>query len=157
MADMGLREAVAEELSRASDIGETRSRAQLQASIAIGAGDLEAVLNELREAGEASEVAPGEWEPVMVVDVPPGAPEPEPERGVEVDEFEEHEPGMVPADGRLVHRHGVPGRVGYSGVPERAVLLSRAMVESLDAEALGKLVLAGVQGEEGVFVLRVEP
>jgi hypothetical protein len=70
MADAVFVGMVGDELTKAADLGETRSRAQRQEAVGIGAGDLDAVLDELRTSGRAVEEAPDEW-------TTPGVPVPD--------------------------------------------------------------------------------
>lgn len=154
--------AVLDVLRRARDVGETRSRSQLQDEVGIGAGDLEAALDALRTAGEVRNPTPDEFEATGGVE---GSDEPAPARSNESDA----EAVREGAFGEPAPREDGPLLPGFASeldaaarrlarAPEdRETVLSRAMVESLDPEALGKLVLAGVQGEDGAFVLRVEP
>jgi hypothetical protein len=144
---------VRDELMRATDAGETRTRADLQASCGIGASDMDAVLNTLRERSVASEVAPGEWE--LVADdvrearVAARAPAPATE-----------EPEPEPAAGAIE-----PPRLPREFEPPEsplpvtsAVRITTAMLDALDDASLGALVRAGVVGAGGQrFTFEVLP
>lgn len=136
--------AVAESLKRASDVGETRSRAQLQEECGIGVGDLEAALDVVRERGGAWEVEPGVYssgvEPVTDDDEP-------------VPVVAEH--ALAPA---------APGGVALPGRPRPArapaadpvrVEMPMGVAGGMDAAALGSIVKAGIeeaQGSQRAFV-----
>lgn len=155
--DVALKGLVRDELARASDIGEARSRTQLREACGIGSGDLEAILAELREEGVATEEAPDEY--VLAREETPASPEVEaeaaaPEPEPSADERRRRRGGRE-ADGSRVTAIGPEGRVefGYANVT-----MPKGVLAVLDDEAVGKLVKAGVEnaGDEG-FVFEVTP
>lgn len=153
--DFQQRAMVLDELRRATDTGEPRSFAQLQAACGIGSGDLAVVLRELHQGGLVSQVAPGEWEMIDALDE---------ESAGEVDPVEAAThpmtfPTAVPA-------HTLPPLPGPSWAPvspltarRPSVAMPRAVANVLDAAALGALVKAGidtaVEGE--TFTFEVTP
>lgn len=123
-------------IKRSSDLGEHVARSELQAELAIGAGDLQASLDRLIAAGDVSEDAP---DMLAVASEPPRS--------------------ALPA-GTLVNLTPVaasPVLRGFAGGEARETVLSSAMIASLEDQALGALVKAGVAGAQGAaFVLRIE-
>lgn len=140
----------------ASDLGEARSFASLREELGIGHEDLEAALGVLREHGKAQELTPGEWSG-------PDGDALEPEHVAEADrvvvsvpESDSESDTRAPADAASQSPPG-PGVLSW----EPTVRLTMAIAQSLDAQALGALVKAGIDdaatrfGE--VFVLEVLP
>lgn len=164
---------VRDELARAGDIGEQRSRAQLQETCGLGAGDLDGALNTLREAGEATEEAPDAWaampEAVREARAAAAAPaaEPEGDGGLPVREAatrtrvagglaEEDLPSLAEAE-RAAGR-GAPSAGGAPPEAVKRVELPLGVADALDEAALGKIVKAGIESAKGVgasFVLVV--
>ncbi len=148
MAEQFQKEQVLDELARSTDVGETRSRAQLQAACAIGAGDLDEVLRELHQGGLVSQVAPDEWEAAGVGELAATL----------------HDEDAAPpvraaprADSRPV---GLPPAAGHrSTVTTAQVSMPRAVADVLDAAALGALLKAGIETTNAreVFVFEVTP
>lgn len=150
MADRTVVGLVRDELRRITDRGELASRSELQAAVGVGAGDLQAALDVLRDAGEASEVEPDGFRLGLEDDDEPparvaGAP------GVTVEEFEEQPPRRVTA----VQVGGY--REEYGGPAQ--VTMPRAVAAVLDAQALGALVKAGIDTTDAgeTFVFEVTP
>lgn len=149
MVDPAVVALVGDELRRIADRGELASRSQLQEAVGIGAGDLELALGELRERGEASEVEPDRF----------GVPVSEEERGVEGDVLPEEQREMLPdplsAPGPK-ERGPEPWRIASHGAQ---VSMPRAVAGVLDAEALGKLLKAGIEtaAADVTFVFEVTP
>lgn len=158
MAEAWAIDGVREEIRRATSVGGPVSRSEIQEILGIGAGDLDAALTQLHEGGEIVQAgadlfapsgaapptappeptgAPPETPLPGTPKPPPGAPEPEP---AQVAEPQVREAAPPPTDDAW-----------------RETVLSRAMVKSLEDAALGALVRAGVEGEPGTFLLRVEP
>lgn len=140
MADAVMVELVRDELRRRSDTGGLASRAELREAVGVGASDLEAVLDALRELGEASEVEPDGFSC--------GVQEPAPTGGAALDE--EPEP-MPPAERVRVAE--------FAGGFDAQVMMPRAVANVLDAEALGKLLKAGIDTTpaEETFTFEVTP
>lgn len=141
----------------ASDLGEARSFASLREELGIGHEDLEAALGVLREHGKAQELTPGEWSG-------PDGDALEPEH---VAEAERVVVSVSGPDGESVEDDRAPlGRAEVSvqtgsWAIEPTVRLTMAIAQSLDAQALGALVKAGIDDaatrEGEVFVLEVLP
>jgi hypothetical protein len=139
---------ILDELMRARDENEGLSRAQLQEKLGIGAGDLSAALDSLRETGHAAEEAPDEWWFVVEeTEVAPGEPPAASNGGL---------PSLAEAE--AASRGEPPPAAPARARPEdRETVLTTAMVESLEDAALGALVKAGVAGAGSfAFVLRIE-
>lgn len=143
---------VADELRRASDVGELRSRSQLREAVGVGAGDLEAALAALRDAGKATEVEPDAYRLVQEGDLddePAAAATPEP--GL----------SLAEAEARVRPPAGTQARARMDGAPVAGatVTMPRAMVDALDAPALGALLKAGIDSSEPAvsFVFEVTP
>lgn len=155
MVDQAVVALVGDELRRIADHGELASRSQLQEAVGIGAGDLELALGELRERGEASEVEPDRF----------GVPVSEEERDVEGD----GEGHVLPSPEQ--QREMLPDPLSAPGAKERGpgawriashgaqVSMPRAVAGVLDAEALGKLLKAGIEtaAADVTFVFEVTP
>lgn len=155
---------VRDEMRRVTDRGELASRAMLRDAVGIGAGDLQAVLDELRDHGEASEIEPdgyrlvadgqlAEEDAALAAEVGPrldaGLP-------AHVTVEEAKEAGWE--DRRPLSAVQVGGyREEYSGAAQ--VTMPRAVADVLDAAALGALLKAGIDtatpGE--TFVFEVTP
>lgn len=161
---------VRDALQRASDIGEQRSRAQLQQECGLGSGDLEAVLEELRGAGEATEVAPDAFEAMSeeVREARAAARADDEDAGAEEGADEEPEPheGRGPAhlpslaEAERAAGRGAPSAGGAPPVAKREVRLTMGVAGALDEAALGQLVKAGIdeaRGDGAVFILTVSP
>jgi hypothetical protein len=134
MADDVTKALVAGELMKAADLGETRSRAELQAAVGIGAGDLDRVLSELRMSGEATEDAPDEWTGAATSTAAPAT---------------EHEERPAPVEDQdEPELPGRPRQPGSTLTPadddDRRVELTMAVAQALDEATLGKLVKAGI-------------
>lgn len=155
---------VSDELERASDVNETRTREQLQA-LGIGAGDLDAALAELMEQGTVEEEAPDQFRHISeelrggaaapAEEEPAAEPEPEPE-----DENAE-EPPAEPADDlaeRLAEAlaQDRPGAI-EAPTADRVLILSRPMIQAMDPVQLGAVLLAAVNAEaQRTILLRIE-
>lgn len=126
-------DAVRDSLQRASDVGETRTRAALQNEVGIGAGDLQGVLDELRQRGELTETAPGEYETLTEELRAERAAARAPASAAE----EEPPPRARAAAARLA----APPSADDEMVE---VALSRGVAGALDEAALGKLIKAGL-------------
>lgn len=164
-ADGTIVDLVRDELRRISDRGELASRQVLQEAVGVGAGDLQAALDVLRDAGEATEVEPDGYrlgvEEEAALDVPAaeagwsGAPEPEP--GVTLAEATAGGVGAAAPLGRRQTAVQIGQyREEYSSAQ---VTMPRAVADVLDAAALGALLKAGIDtaaaGE--TFVFEVTP
>lgn len=151
---------VVDELKRGSDTGEGRSRQQLQEVAGVGAGDLETILADLRLTGTITEQAPDE---IVMVDSEEAPDDDDSEDGVAP------EPGVSLAEAergaarrtretRAIGAIGKgPNRVEF--VREATVTMPRAMVDALEADALGKLLKAGIGAADAAqaFVFEVTP
>jgi hypothetical protein len=158
-----LKTMVIDELRRGSESGEGRSRSALREAVGVGAGDLDRILTELREAGEASEQAPDEWILAGGSGVEDDEPEPVEEPGVSLAEAE------AAARSEAGHREEaayaaatLPGRPrGQAAAAEVVrVQLDAAVAAVMESDALGKLVEAGIvkAAERQVgFVFEVTP
>lgn len=146
-------ELVEDELRRASDVGELRSRAALQEALGMGSGDLDRALDALRDRGAVSEVEPDGFR--LGVEEPPGVAVPDrpgvPEPGVSLAEAEAR------AKPRPAGRAVRVGDVEFERVA--TVTMPRAMIAALDANALGALLIAGIEAapEGEAFVFEVTP
>lgn len=139
---------VREELERAGDTSErARTRAQLQAACGVGAGDLEASLDELRVAGLITEVAPGEYEWLSE----------------ELREERAGARGEAPAAPEPESRERVTaigsGNSRVEFARDAHVSMPRGVVAVLDGQALGALVKAGIENvaDGETFVFEVTP
>lgn len=133
----------------------------------MGHGDLDAALEELRTAGEASEVAPDEFEsiPEDVREQRERArageeePEPEPAAPAPMPTVPApHEMSLAEAERRA--GRGAPSTGGAPPPAEKRVELPAGVAAALDVEALGRIVTAGVEEAKTVgarFVLVIEP
>jgi hypothetical protein len=141
---------VRDELARATDTGEQRSRAQLQQACGLGAGDLDAVLDALRTAGEATEEAPDAWaalsEDVRAARAAAAAAPAEPEADADVDEGEDLPGAGLPslAEAERAAGRGAPSRGGMLAMAEKKVELPWEVANALDEAGLGKMVKAGL-------------
>lgn len=152
---------VRDELVRAGDIGEQRSRADLQAAVGIGGGDLEAALDALRSEGAITEEAPDRW-----ASVPAGVRE---ARAAAVAADEEPEAEPAPAAGHVrvmgdaggleelslaeAERRagrGAPSAGGRVPVESKRIELPFGVADALDEAALGKIVKAGLAEAQAV-------
>jgi biotin operon repressor len=160
----------------AADGGESLSLAELQEELAIGHADLMAALEELRELGTAVETAPGEWSGPEAIwtDPPEDPPEDPPVPPAESSPPEEPEtapaeppdrpvsdPEIVPSAQEALSGPAFLGQpmFGWSPSPATAVRLTPGVAAALSAEALGGMVLAGMEEAKvtgGRFVLVVE-
>lgn len=122
----------------------------LQQAAGVGPQDLADALEVLRQQGRVGEVEPGVWEL----------------RGPVPDRDDDEPEPQVAAPATASAASPAPGaldggrRPRDTQLPPRAepdVRLTRAMVTSMGAEALGKLILAGVEDPQaaGGFVLRI--
>lgn len=152
MADPVHVDLVRDVLRRATDVGEARSRAALQEEVGLGAGDLQGVLDVLFLAGEASEEAPDE-----IVAAPQGEPVPAREPAAAAPEPGPPRPAEPQPRGPVSAFQAGSYREEYAR--ESTVTMPRAMVDALEAPALGSLLKAGIEAaEEGVpFVFEVTP
>lgn len=143
-------ELVRDEMRRVTDRGELASRAMLRDAVGIGAGDLQAALDALRDAGEASEVEPDGYRLGVEEEAPAPARVEEPEPGVSLAEAEAGAPRRQTAVQIGDYREE------YSSAQ---VTMPRAVADVLDAAALGALLKAGIDtaaaGE--TFVFEVTP
>lgn len=140
--DAGLRTEVEAELARARDVSETRTLADLREATGAGHDDLTEVLDELREAGRISEVAPGEYLPFdSMAAAREGAAQRRQNGAAEVPE-----PGVS-------LREAESARAARTTVSR--VVLPRAVAQSLDEAALGQIVKAGIDGADGDFTFEV--
>lgn len=144
----------------AKDSGEPASEALLQEECGLGHDDLHGVLDQLREHGMAEEVAPGEWQ----------APSDRvPARALEVEVPDEPDDRVEAARAAMRERDEMSSEVqrllgsraggsSFAGAP--TVRLTTAIANALDAEALGKLVKAGIDeatAHDQPFTLEVAP
>lgn len=140
---------VRDALQRASDVGETCSREQLQRECGIGAGDLDVVLTKLREDGDASEVEPDGWR----LGIDDAAPDVTPEPEMSLDEAEAAAAGgPAPIPGR-------PRQAPPEGEDVR-VEMSLMVAQAVGKEGLGGIVEAGIaeaQEKGASFVFVIEP
>jgi hypothetical protein len=148
------------ELTVAAEQGETREFGRLREEFGVGTQELQAMLDALREHGKAVEEAPGEWRGPTLDEVD-SAPVESPRVMVSAD-VPEDEGGMVPADGRIIERHGHGGLPAAMFAGQQAdpnVRLTMAIAEALEAEALGQLVKAAIAGlpEHESFILEITP
>lgn len=163
---------VRDELVRATDTGEQRSRAQLQESCGLGAGDLDAALEALRESGEASEVAPDAFEAYpedvraarasAAAEPPAAEPAAEEEPGDESGSVERMPAplpaGLTLAEAERAAGRGAPSRGGIPAAPEKKIELPWEVANALDEAGLGKMVKAGIDAaktDSARFVLVV--
>lgn len=158
---------VRDALQRASDIGEQRSRAQLQEECGLGSGDLEAVLEELRGSGEATEVAPDAFE-AMSEEVREARAAARADEGAGAEEGEHEQPPPFTREAELpslaeaerAAGRGAPSTGGAPPPAEKRVELPAGVAAALDVESLGRIVTAGVEEAKAVgarFVLVIEP
>jgi hypothetical protein len=152
--DEAIVELVRDELERITDTGELASRARLREAVGLGAGDLERALGVLRDRGQASEVEPDGYRLVRDEhDLVPGPGQPVvPEPGVSLAEAE----AAKPAGPMTAFQAG-----DYREEYERSatVTMPRAMVDAIDADALGKILKAGIDAapDGEAFVFEVTP
>lgn len=136
-------------LDRKRDQGEMASFAELREETGVGHDDLKDVLDTLRESGQMVEAAPGEFRRPFDDEVAGGAAESRPAPEPDEEPLAEEAP-------RLGAERPRP-RVTS---PEGECLLTMGVAKALGAEALGKLVAAGIEEaaeQGGAFVLRVSP
>lgn len=148
MADGVVVDLVAGELTKAADLGETRSRAALQEAVGVGSGDLDRALDELRATGRASEVEPDGWTGAVEEDPEVPEPEPEPDALAELGPSEplRHEGFSLPGRPRT-------GRVVLDDAEgEKRVELTAGVASALSAEVLGQLVKAGIDEAQAAGV-----
>lgn len=141
-ADPTLKAMVLDDLRRAGDIGEGRSRAQLREAVGIGAGDLDRVLDELSANGDVTEAEPDRWEPAG------DRWEPEPAAAGEAElpgrpREEAEAPAAAP---------DVDEPFGGGGAEDKRVELSAGVAGMLDEATLGKIVKAGIDEAAGAGV-----
>lgn len=150
---------VRDELHRATDVGETGSRARLQAACALGAGDLEAALATLREAGEITEITPDVFELIPVG-------EREEREALDAEEAERArveagEPMALPGAerppaGAHLAREARRPFAELLAAQQSTVKLTKGVAAALNAETIGALVKAGIEeAAGGPFVLEV--
>jgi len=149
---------VREELRRATDVGEACSRAQLQAACALGAGDLEAALASLREAGEITEVTPDVFE--LITEGEREERDALDEEEVERAAVEAGEPMTLPGSerppaGAHLAREARRPFADLLASQETTVKLTKAIADVLDEGTLGAIVKAGV-AEAGERPFRLE-
>lgn len=147
-ADGTIVELVGDELRRLSDTGELATREGLREAVGVGAGDVEAALDALRDRGFASEVEPNAFR--WVAD------------DVEAEIVDETEP--EPVEERTLPPEGTQARARMAAprqeVREKRVTLTIAVAKAIGDVGLGNLVLAGITEAEdaGVpFVFEVLP
>lgn len=138
-------------LRLATDQGATREFASLREEFEVGHDDMEAMLDLLRTHGKAVEDAPGEWR-APYDDEGVDDDDPEVEAGLRVSA--ETDESAQPA---AAAQPGEAQRWGFAGAMLPHVRLTRSIAAALEAEALGRLVLAGIADTDGVFVLEVVP
>lgn len=138
------------ELEHARDRGEsTVTTRDLQQAVSVGADDFEESITELRDQQRVEEFAPGEW---TLVERSEERPPEEPDedvisRGERVAEARAAglpDPGATP-----------PGAMELRADGQDAVRMSRAMLDVLEDEALGKIVKAGATAVDGEFTFIV--
>lgn len=147
-----------DELVRATDIGEGRTRAALQAAAGIGQGDLEVALGWMREAGEITEVTPDVFELITAAEASErdALDAEEAERAA----VEAGEPMALPGSerppvGAQLAREARRPFADLLASQETTVKLTKAIAEVLDEETLGAIVKAGV-AEAGERPFRLE-
>lgn len=157
---------VSDDLERASDVNETRTREQLKA-LGIGAGDLDAALAELMEQGKVEEEAPDQFRHISD-ELRGGAAataaeeEPAAEAAVASEEEEGAESGPPAKPDDLAERLAVVLAQDSPGVIEaptedRVLILSRPMIQAMDPVQLGAVLLAAVNAEaQRTILLRIE-
>lgn len=124
--------AVADALKRASDVGETRSRAALQEECGIGAGDLEETLDVLRDRNAAWEVTPG----VYSSGVEPAVDDDDPATSTGAAEaVASPAPAAIP---------GRPRAAAPASVEPVRVEMPMGVAGGMDAAALGSIVQSGI-------------
>lgn len=138
--DPGVLGLVRDELRRTTDRGDVASRAALQAACGLGGGDLQAALDALRVAGEASEAEPDGF--VLLSEDEPGAEallaDPDAVREL----AQQARAGWEPLAGRTAIQIG-NYREEFAG-ENAQVVMPRAVADVLDAAALGALLKAGI-------------
>lgn len=141
-----------DELSRATDIGESRTRVALREASGLGAGDLEVGLAWLREAGEITEVTPDGFE-LVVGGEPLGG---EDEGATSLPSGEPMAlPGAPPPGVRLARAAHRPF-ADLLETQRSTVKLTKGVAAALDAATIGALVKAGIEeAAGGPFVLEV--
>ena len=137
---------VRDELEARSDRGELSSRQELQETVGLGAGDLQAALDVLRERGEASEVEPDGYR--LVLPDSPATPEPD----ITLAEAEAR--AALPTRASNAARPQEPTRLSAG-----QVIMPRAMVDRLEADVLGGMLKAGIEAspEGETFTFEVTP
>lgn len=148
--DTVLVDMVRDELRRISDTGALASRAQLREAVGLGAGDLEAALGELREAGEATEVEPDGYRLVSG----PEELDTDEARAARAEEAEE-----APARGDVVMRRTGPHTLEHDAA-DVTVTLTMKIAKAVGEQGLGNLVVAGIEEAEALgvpFVLEIQP
>lgn len=128
----------------AAEQGEPISEGRLREELGVGHDDLRGMLAQLSDRGMASEVAPGSW----TAGVAEAESMPEPVV-VSVAERAEASPRLADA----------PDALQAGVMVDATVRITRGIAHALDAEALGKLLLAGLAdtGDDDVFVLEIVP
>lgn len=137
---------VFDELERSTTVGETRSRAELQAACGLGAGDLTEVLDRLRGEGRITEEAPDEF---MTREEDDGEPVQPPALAAVL--------ASRPRDAGPPTERSAAATLGLNG---KRVELTAAVATAIGPEGLGNLVTAGIKeaSEAGVpFVFEVVP
>lgn len=139
---------VAMALVNAREQGETVPEAKLREDFGLGHDDLRGILEQLAGRGMAQEVTPGDWESIDTREEEPveadsgrvrvNVPEPGDEPEAQEEEPFAPEPFLM---------------------SQPTVRLTVAIADALDAEALGKLVKAGIEdsADDEVFVLEIVP
>lgn len=143
----------------AAEQGEPISEGRLREELGVGHDDLRGMLAQLSDRGMASEVAPGSW----TAGVAEAESMPEPVV-VSVAERAEASPRLADAPDARQGRGERQGRdieqwLQAGVMVDATVRITRGIAHALDAEALGKLLLAGLAdtGDDDVFVLEIVP
>lgn len=152
------------ELLMAAERGETLSIAEMQEIAGAGHDDLMAMLDTLREHGKAVEDAPGDWRGPLQDELDAIAAadrKPDPVRVSVPDHESENGGGRAAELAELAGRQRIetePAPAEWFG-PDPTVRLTRSIAEALDAEALGKVVQAALQGldDSEPFLLEILP
>lgn len=170
-ADPTLKGMVVDELRRATDTGDSRSRQQLREACGVGAGDLDAIMGELQAEGVASEQAPDE---LVLVEATPDDGQPLAPAGAEADELIDDEPEAEPepepepeppepspwaGESALFPREELRAAVMVER-PRSTITMSHDVANALEVDTLGRMVAAGIAEarEKGVgFVFEVTP
>jgi hypothetical protein len=141
-------------LTVAAETDDRVTVAQVREEFEVGHNDAMGMLNTLREHGKAVEVAPGEWQGPSLDELDGAQQGPGP-----VVVRTPDPPDQLEEDEQAAPREAPQWGTAFAGGSEPTVRLTMAIAEALDAEAIGKLVKAAIEGvEDGeVFVLEVTP